>query len=104
MRREYLYALVVLEVRDSVNARHEVRKPSSLRFFKPRFVVGVAVEDDALVLLERADDKVVQCFLERCAVHGFSVGIRREFELVGELLQRLGNYRVEYDVRGSDIL
>ena len=101
---EYVDALLVLEMGDSVNAGNEVRKSAPFRFPEPRFVVGVAVEDDALVISECACEKVMQSFLESVAAERFAVRGGGKFQLVRELAQLLGYDSVEYDVRGRNVL
>ena len=56
----------------------EVEKTSLLRFLDPRLVVAVAVEDDALMLLDGSLDELMQSAVSKSSL---------ALELVGELLQ-----------------
>ena len=70
----------------------EVEKAAALRLANPGVVIAVAVEDNALVRLDGFLDEVVQRTLK----------VRSTLQLVGKLLQLLGNRSVQHRVCAGD--
>ena len=89
---EELDVLRVQKRRDGVDRRLQVQKPAAFGLFDPFVRVAVAVEQDALVLLDGLFDERVERLLK----------VRGRLQRVGKLGQLLGRDRVEHDVRVCD--
>ena len=86
--REELHVFIRNVVRQRLGRCAKIQKPALFRFLQPRFVITVAVEDDALVLADDAANQLLQITLKVLAA----------LERIGILPQALGDRRVEHDV------
>ena len=90
---EQLQVLRVRVVRQRVHSGGQVRQAALLGLELPRVRVAVAVEDDALVLLDDALNERIERAVE----------VLLALELVGKLLELFGEDRVQHDVRTCDV-
>ena len=82
------YVFFIQEMLERIRRSAQVGKPAAIRLRNPGVVIAVAAKDDALVLLNRAADQIMQRSLE----------IRCSFENVRILFERFRNRRVDHNV------
>ena len=89
---EQLHILAVQHVGQGIGGGAEIQQATLLSFRHPGGVVAVAVEDDALVVLDRLADQVVQGGLK----------VLSSLQGIGELPQLLGHGGVQHGVGAGD--